>query len=522
MEKPSFNLWTEPWITVEREDGSPDILNLPDTLLQAPRLRALYDPSPLVVVGIHRLLTAILQDIFDPQYEEDLADIWQAGEFAEDAIQQFGAQYAHRFDLFSETEPFMQSADLPIQLRKQDKSKLKSVANLFQEIPAATAVAHYWHGNDSDYVLSPSNAAKGLLVIPAFSSSGGAGIKPSINGVPPIYILPGGNALFKQLTASLVTPHYQPQVRDTETDLVWWRREPIVEHKKELALVGYLHSLTFPARRVRLHPEYGPIQCSRSGESSSWGVRTMIFQMGESRPKEAAFWFDPFAAYRLPDEKAKNKKPPTPIRPVEGRVLWREYAGLFLQNQHETTRQPDVLKQISLLESEYRIADDDAVYPFRCIGIRTDMKAKIFEWIDIGFQVHPKIMRDTQAGQLVQEAIDFAVKCEQIIKQVFRSTFAGPSNNSERYSHTKTQMSADFWRLLSSIFDQYIAEMTDVGQRDETQTHWVDTVVNTGLQVFQQAATSVGTNAIALRQQIEGDAYCRARLYKARKEYRGE
>ncbi len=78
--------------------------------------------------------------------------------------------------------------------------------------------------------------------------------------------------------------------------------------------VGYLHSLTFPARRVRLHPEALPIQCSRCNGESEWAVRQMVFEMGESREKYAEFWFDPFAAYKIDKEK------PIPIRPVEGKV----------------------------------------------------------------------------------------------------------------------------------------------------------------------------------------------------------
>lgn len=522
MDKFSFNLWTEPWITVEREEGNLDTLSLQDTLLQAQHLHGLYDTSPLVVVGIHRLLTAVLQDIYYPQYEEDLVAIWHAGEYENEAIHQFGMKYAHRFDLFSETEPFMQSADIALQVCKQDKSKLKSVAYLFQEVPASSAIAHYWHGNENDYVLSPANAAKGLLVIPAFSSSGGSGIKPSINGVPPIYLLPGGDSLFKQLTASLVTPNYQPQVREIEKDMVWWRREPIVKHKKECESVGYLHSLTFPARRVRLYPESGEIQCSRSGDMSSYGVRTMIFQMGESRSKDAAFWFDPFAAYRLPDEKSDSKKKPTPIRPIAGRVLWREYAGLFLQNQQEATLQPTVMQQISLIIEKFGVVDPDIEYPFRCIGIRTDMKAKIFEWIDVGFQVPPRIIQDVQAGHLIQEAIDFAVKCERILKKVFGITFNGSSDNNQRYAHTKNQMATDYWCLLSSYFNKYVIEIVDISQREKGQNYWIDTVIRIGIQVFHQAAESVGMNAIALHQRVKGEAYCRARLYKARNEYNGE
>lgn len=55
----------------------------------------------------------------------------------------------------------------------------------------------------------------------------------------------------------------------------------------------------------------------------------MIFMMGEYRPKSTAYWFDPFAAYRLPLSTDKSTALPVPIRPVAGKLLWREFAPLF-------------------------------------------------------------------------------------------------------------------------------------------------------------------------------------------------
>ena len=47
--EPSFNLWTEPWITLERTDGSLAQTGIEETLLRAGEFRAIYDPSLLVM-----------------------------------------------------------------------------------------------------------------------------------------------------------------------------------------------------------------------------------------------------------------------------------------------------------------------------------------------------------------------------------------------------------------------------------------------------------------------------------------
>ena len=65
--EPSFNLWSVPWITLEQQDGTLAKDRHRGALLRASDFRAIYDPSPLVVVGIHRLLAAILQDALDPR-----------------------------------------------------------------------------------------------------------------------------------------------------------------------------------------------------------------------------------------------------------------------------------------------------------------------------------------------------------------------------------------------------------------------------------------------------------------------
>src|SRR5574341_2057279 len=119
--------------------------------------------------------------------------------------------------------------------------------------------------------------AMGLVTMPPFISSGGAGLMPSINGVPPIYVLPSGKTLFEGLVSSLMTSHWLDRY-PKENDLAWWKRPvPVIvyESKKkkpgmkfsehrQLSEAGYLHGLTFPARKVRLYPERLNTICSRT------------------------------------------------------------------------------------------------------------------------------------------------------------------------------------------------------------------------------------------------------------------
>jgi CRISPR system Cascade subunit CasA len=508
---PSFDLWREPWIQVESTNSGLKWMNIQEVLLQAQTLQDIYEPSPLVVVGIHRLLTAILQDIFKPLALSDLEGLWNTGHFSPEKIIAFGQKYSNKFDIFSETDPFYQTGDLPIAPEKI--SDTKTTAYLIPEMPSGSNIIHFTHLNQSDYVLCPICAAGGLVVLPAFATSGGSGIKPSINGVPPIYILPGGKNLFESLVLSLITRLFQPQVSDPNDTEAWWGKPSIVMKSKVVTRVGYLHSLTFQARRVRLHPEILDTICSRCGQYSHLGASTMIFEMGESRLKDSAPWFDPFAAYRIRGEKV------IPIRPSLGHATWREFGSLFLKNpesegKKEITIRPTVLDQIANLfqDDDQTDGSSTSMHSFRCVGLRTDMKAKIFEWIDTGFLVPDRLLYDGRSGREVDLAISLSSDVGSAISKAFRISFGGTSK-SERFHRIKTGMIDAYWQQLASPFRDFIISL-DLNNPAETQKGWQEIVLETARKEFKKAAIAVGDDAIRLRQRVEGERLCNILLSK--------
>jgi CRISPR system Cascade subunit CasA len=489
---PTFNLWVEPWITVERPDGTRDTLNIPQTITGAHQIRALYDPSPLVTVAIHRLLLAILQEVINPQNRTDLKRVWQAGQFTAEQLQPFAEKYAHRFDLFSPTAPFLQSADLPLQPEKKNDGK--PISYLMPEEPAGTGVTHYTHAYDDHQRLCSACVAKGLLMIPAFASSGGAGIKPSVNGVPPIYVIPGGKTLFESLAASLTIPKYQPPDFEPDParyDLPWWKHDPVIAKKEEIQRAGYLQSLTFPARRTRLHPIPAEQQlCTRCGQITSWHAATMIYEMGESRPKDASWWRDPFAAYRQPK---KETDTPLPIRPVEGRAMWREFAGFVLPNKKDEKGQqayrPAILNQLEDV-GDFLPYGDDAPIPLRLVGIRTDMKMKIFEWQESGFAVPPRLLSDLESAKFIEDGLEFAKQCDTTIKSTFRQFFGG-GGKTKRFESVTIQMSRRYWQELGLAFHTHLQQYTAAANGQELFEDWLTQVVNKAKEVFEEAVESV-------------------------------
>ena len=94
--EPTFNLWHEPWITLEDSVGTTQRFGIEETLLGAHQYAVIHEPSPLVVVGIHRLLIAILQAAFNPSRPPDLLKLWRCGRLPQDPVIAFGQRYLRR------------------------------------------------------------------------------------------------------------------------------------------------------------------------------------------------------------------------------------------------------------------------------------------------------------------------------------------------------------------------------------------------------------------------------------------
>lgn len=513
----SYNLWLEPWLTVEREDGHHEQVSIENALKCAHQFRTVAAFSPLEVVGIHRFLTAIVQSVLSPQTFNDLKDILQLGAFQVEAIDAFRQKYGNRFELFSLDQPFLQSSDLPLQPAK--KSDTKTVSYLVPEFPSGTGVVHYNHSYDNDHYLCPACAARAMTVIPAFSTSGGAGIKPSINGVPPIYVIPGGNNLFESLSYSLVLPPYQP-AQSAIMDMVWWDHASAVGKSEEVVEVGYLQSLTFPARRVRLHPVQGNAACTRCGEISVWGVRNMIFEMGQSQPKDAPFWRDPFAGYNQ-----KGDKEPIPIRPTPGKATWREYSSLFLKKSSAGQPSPkNVPLRPALLDQLddffYNQSNTPPTLTLRCIGMRTDMKAKIFEWIDTGFDVPLALLQSSTAGQDVDDALDFAGRAVSFLSAIFQDLL-NRSKKGTRFAHLKEAMRSEYWNNLADPFRQFTLNLSKIHDGSEGPSgtswpilkEWYSTVVSHGVRVFDATVEQMGDDGHSLRLRYQAVNEAHKRLY---------
>ena len=516
-----FNVWFDPWIRVVRCDGRDDEVGIGACLTDAHELAALSDPSPLVVCGTHRLLTAILQSIYHPRDIGDIAAVLRTAMFDRDRVQAFANRFAARFNLFDAHAPFLQTGDVPL----RSNHNPQPVARLFAEIPVATERSHFTHTSDDSHRVCPACCARGLVTVPAFASSGGGRLRPSINGVPPIYVLPDGDTLFETLTLSLVSDEYLPPGADpTRADQAIWTSDPPVVGKNcDVSAVGYLESLTFPARRMRLYPQAGSVFCTNCGRQTDMFVATMLFEMGHWLSKQTGVWEDPFVAFRFSSQQIAHAGL-KPVRPGEGKAIWREYAALVLDEGRAGLR-PRIVRQLARLVERGALTGRRRLR-FRCIGLRTDGKAKIFEWRDEALEAPPVLLHDPDAAAYVGEALRQSHEAAAMLKSAFERHFrpereTGGSNEQKfiRFKTVLERLIADYWRRLGLHFRRFVNDVSDARRRDAAARQWATLIIKEAQACFRTALDQTGDRADALRIRVEAQAECERRLHARRKEW---
>ena len=495
-----YNLWTDPFLFVERLDGSRARLGLGEILRNAHALRAITDSSPLGVGGALRFLIALATATQPVSDERAARELWNRGRFSLITLRAFAERYQKRFDLFSANQPFLQSADLtldgadlnvPERQRKNKPKKKKrheaeadepprapqdSIARLFDELPSGAYSAFWRHLHEDDAVVCPACAGIGLVALPAFARGKGVGFRVGPTGVPPILVFPEGPTLFHSLAASIL-PSARYSDAHAERDTPWWEHGENVREEAH-ATLGVLQALTLPVRRLRLYPDEQAARCVRCGAAMDVGVRRVSFQSGEYLD-HTLFWRDPFGAYRSnaapvnPSKKSKHPAKPqanksvtalyTPLRPQVGRAFWREYAALFLPTQDAAAFQrPQVVEWIRRAELP--------VARFRLLGVATDLRAKDHDWLDANVSV-PVALEQAEPAARVRVGLELARRIDAFARFIAEPAQRGAASCAG---------SPAYWQRLEPHFRAFVGASASVAAtcalvaavRESAQAAW--------------------------------------------------
>jgi len=491
MNRPSFNVLTEPWIPVVCLDGSADEMGILPCLKRAHELREIRDPSPIIEFGIYRLLVAFVLDAMiladhRPELYLDLEAVIDIGGFDTRLFEDYATQCGDVFDLFDPERPFLQTS--------MDGGKPKPLAGMFPAVPSGTNVGHWYHNPEDDLRVPAKEAARLLTTIAPFMTAGGAGLSPSINGAPAIYALPLADSLFNTIVLNI------PLDLDLDSGdgVVAWRskRSPGSERTQATSL----ESLTWRPRRIQLIP--------KSEDDGTVYVREMKFEKGDSTRLN---WIDASLAYRYSGDKV------TPIRMRENRAPWRDAGPLLLldQAQHGQGERKIAFRRPAVVNQAFKISESGEPFDFQFYGMRTDMKMKVFEWAKSKLSVPANLGRSTTLGSRVHEELDHAEQIAFALRSSIKLLFPREgSSNKQALGNIAARCERAFWLRLEPSFHPLMHAFAalDPDATDDpeliaaTAKDWRDSIRDLAREQLELAVEDMDADSDALERQVRARA----------------
>jgi CRISPR system Cascade subunit CasA len=429
MSQPRFDVLREPWIPVLRVDGATAELGIMGCLEQAHILSEIKDPSPIVEFGLYRLLVAFVLDALilagrRPESVHDLRDLIAEGSFDNQILSDYAQACGDVFDLFHPERPFLQTA--------MPEEKAKPLAGMFPAMPSGTNVNHWHHVPEHEWTVSAAEAARLLTTIAPFMTAGGAGLSPSINGSPGVYVLPLGRNLFETLVVNLPLRLEQ----DAGDGAIAWRRRDLPGQERSQA--NTVEALTWRPRRIQLLVNVAADGALR--------VRQMRFGKGDST---RLTWIDTNLAYRYSDDRV------TQIRMHEDRPLWRDAGPLLLvdETDHGKGDLRVSFKRPDAVGNAFAVNVDDVPARIQAYGMRTDLKMKVFEWAKAAWTVPPGLGRSTRLGSLVHREIDRAEGAARALRSAIKAVYPREGAGvKEALGALSARSERAFWQRLESRF----------------------------------------------------------------------
>lgn len=500
----SFNLTTAPWIPCEFLDGRQAELSTRDTLVEAHRLRAIADPSPLVVAVLHRHLLAVLHRSYDgPKTMKEWRAIGRAGGFDAARIERYLERVRERMDLFHPTHPFAQTRGLVQQFPPDqidgltlERSSWGSAKELFQHRPV-----------DYRASMHPREAARALLAHHAFAT-GGLVKKPneptSATAAPLVraaVVLLRSESLFRTLISNLLVynpAHNEPMIAN-ENDAPAWERDPLPERmplKREPKRLpdGWLDLLTWQSRRIELVSEEQKVVAF---------VRCVGQGLADGSPLE------PMTTYRQDEKRGFLSVGIDPQK-----AFWRSAAALFegAERAERRFQRPKAFARLSDHEV-LEFLGPASVYGIDVLGLSAE-KSRVnlarAEHLDATLG----LFADPSAREAVEHVLRFA---EAAVTSLKRALYAfakdvlpladggGKEHQNDRWNLVRS-LGAEpaAWSGLGGAFESFLRDLAR--DMDTARRAFEERTRQIVRQRFQQALSGAMSDGPAIRARAKAEA----------------
>ena len=277
-----YNLVDERWIPILWLDGRFERAGIRVALTEASHIRQLAASNPMDNVAILRFLLAVLHWCKGGSPTLDEKDRILAGNgFPFEWLSKL-EEHCDCFNLLGNGKRFYQNSAY------KDRSPQHTTNYLIHEVPSGTNKWHFRHATDHKDGLCQACCAMGLVRLPMFATSGGAGKSPGINSTPPLYVVPVGNTLASTLLCSWQTPRCQLGMPEWESE---------GSNLPPDGTVPLLTGLTWLPRSVWLaDPHETESICISCGQRERLIQRCVFAGKGSSKAQDRV-WSDPHVVY---------------------------------------------------------------------------------------------------------------------------------------------------------------------------------------------------------------------------------
>lgn len=421
----SFDLTREPWLPVQRLDGSADVLSLRGVFLEAGDLRRLDGELPTQEFALLRVLLAILHDVTDgPLDAQHWFELWEEGLPLAD-IESYLDEHRQRFDLLHPDTPFFQVATL-----HTTKNEVSALDRLVADVPNGSQFfTMRARGVDR---LEFAEAARWLVHAHAYDPSGiksgqvgdsrvqnGKGYPKGVAWVGNLGgIHVEGTTLRETLLLNLIATDTD-HLRADEEDRPAWRFDPqgpgpLTGTQQIHRPYGLRDLYTWQSRRVRLFHEHD-------------GVYGVLLGYGDPLAAANKHLREPMTAWRRSQNQERQLGKSTVYMPQwhdPDRSAWRGLASL-LTTDSSSTRQhgeaasrlpPLLLEWIARLSNETKALGDQDLVRTRLVGaVYGTQQSVIDEVVEDRLLMTVALLHEHNT-ELAREAIAAVTDAENAVK----------------------------------------------------------------------------------------------------------
>ena len=356
MDRPEFNLLTEPWIRLMREDCVIEELSLADALLNAHKYKGLAGELPTQNAAVLRLLLAVLHAVFERvdaegnecelETEDDALDrweeLWKNGSFPKQPLRAYFEAQHENFWLFHPTRPFWQTPSAVIGTEYEASKLNGSISESSNKVRLFSIRA-----GDEKKRLTYPEAARWLLYVNAFddtsakptksgkADNGGKLPSPGAGWLGKIgFLCFTGDNLFETLMLNFVLTD-DDEKPWSDSVPVWELEAPPTKERTQIPLPhDQAALLTLQSRRLILHRENG----FATGYHLLGGD---FFEKENALSEQMTVWSE------IRDKKGDSKGY-QPRRHDKERQMWRDFGSYAGRNQG--SKKPGVIRWNALLQ----------------------------------------------------------------------------------------------------------------------------------------------------------------------------